>query len=48
MFAAERGHAEVVDLLLKAGADSERKDAEGRTARDLAASDAVRRLLAAD
>ncbi len=48
MIAAERGHAEIVAALLKAGADRERKDAEGKTARDLAASGAVRTLLVAD
>ncbi|MFQ5935584.1 MAG: ankyrin repeat domain-containing protein [Acidiferrobacterales bacterium] len=45
MIAAERDHAEVVTLLLQAGADRGRRDAEGRTAHDLAASDAVRRAL---
>jgi ankyrin repeat protein len=48
MIAAERGHAEVVEALLEAGSDDKRRDARGKTAADLAANDAVRRLLVPD
>ncbi|HEY5726160.1 MAG TPA: ankyrin repeat domain-containing protein, partial [Methylomirabilota bacterium] len=34
--AAREGHAEIVDLLLEAGADPHRPDADGKTPRDLA------------
>ena len=46
MIAAERGHAEIVQTLLEAGADGKHKDGGGMTAVDLAANDTVRRLLA--
>ena len=48
MIAAERGHAEIVEALLDAGAERKRQDAAGKTAADLAANDAVRGLLAAN
>ena len=38
MIAAERGHAEVAKLLLAHGADPARRDKQGKTAADLAAS----------
>jgi ankyrin repeat protein len=47
MLAAERDHPEVVTALLRHGADPMAKDASGRTARDLAANDAVRAALGA-
>lgn len=48
MIAAERGHAEIVEALLEAGADGTRRDAAGKSAMDLAANDAVRLLLGRD
>jgi ankyrin repeat protein len=39
--AAARGHADLVGLLLEAGADPDARDAEGRTARDVARGAAV-------
>ncbi len=46
MMAAERGHAEVVAVLLAAGADAGLRDRDGRTARDLAADAGVASALA--
>jgi ankyrin repeat protein len=46
MIAAERGHGEIVEALLKAGSDRLLKDRQGKSARELAASDEVRALLA--
>ena len=37
MIAAERGHAAVIEVLLRAGAEKARRDREGKTALDLAA-----------
>ena len=45
MIAAERGHAEVAKLLLAHGADPARREQQGKTAADLAASDGVRSVL---
>jgi ankyrin repeat protein len=45
MIAAERGHADIVALLLKHGADAGRRDASGQTAASLASDTAVRELL---
>lgn len=45
MIAAERGHVEVVSLLLERGADPTRRDGEGRTALALAADESVRTAL---
>ncbi len=45
MIAAERGHADVVQMLIQAGADLKRRDAGGKTAADLTTNDAVRLLL---
>ncbi len=45
MTAAERGDAEVVQALIRHGADRAARDKDGKTARDLAASDAVRAAL---
>jgi len=45
MIAAERGHAEVVAALLAAGADATVRDAEGKTALDLASDDTISRML---
>jgi ankyrin repeat protein len=45
MIAAELGHAEVVALLLKSGAKADTRDKDGKTAADLASSDAVRDAL---
>jgi ankyrin repeat protein len=47
MIAAERGDAQVVTALLRHGSDPAAKDGDGRTARDLAANDAVRAALGA-
>jgi ankyrin repeat protein len=46
MTAAELGHEEVVDLLLRRGADSRLKDAAGKTAAEIASSDVLRAKLA--
>lgn len=48
MIAAERGDAVVLAALLGRGADRGRRDKEGNTARDLAATAAIRDSLAAD
>lgn len=45
MIAAERGHAEVIRLLLAHGANPARRDKQGKTAADLADSAAVRAAL---
>ncbi len=45
MTAAQRGHAEIVSLLLAAGADPLAKDLEGLSATELAADDEVRLAL---
>ena len=45
MIAAERGHAEIAKLLLAHGAEPTRRDRQGKTASDLAASAAVRAVL---
>jgi uncharacterized protein len=45
MIAVEHGDAEVAAALLRRGADRAAKDKDGRTARDLAANDAVRAAL---
>ncbi len=47
MIAAERGDPEVVTALLRHGADPKVKDGGGKTARELAANDAVRAALGA-
>ena len=46
MAAAELGHAEIVDLLLGRGADPRDRDATGKSAADLASSEALRATLA--
>jgi ankyrin repeat protein len=46
MIAAESDHPNIIALLLGRGADATREDRDGKTARDLAASDAVREKLA--
>jgi ankyrin repeat protein len=45
MIAAERGHRQMVEFLLTAGADAGIADKEGLTAQDLASSDQIRALL---
>jgi ankyrin repeat protein len=45
MTAAQRGHAQIVTLLLEAGSDATRRDRSGKTAYDLSTSDAVRQAL---
>ena len=45
MTAAELGHDEVVDLLLRRGAKPDLRDKQGKTAADLAASEALRAKL---
>ncbi|PSC04415.1 hypothetical protein SLNSH_14420 [Alsobacter soli] len=45
MSAAELGHAEIVRVLLKAGANPALRDKEGKTAADLADGEAVRAVL---
>jgi ankyrin repeat protein len=45
MIAAERGHAAIVALLIARGAAADRRDKDGKTARDLAANDDVREKL---
>lgn len=45
MIAAERGHSEIVALLVDAGADAGRRDADGNTAADMAGDAAVLRAL---
>jgi ankyrin repeat protein len=47
MLAAEQGHATVVDVLIRAGADASRRDRSGKTAADLASDEAIRQKLAA-
>jgi ankyrin repeat protein len=47
MIAAERGHAQIVMRLLAAGAKSEQRDRDGKTAFDLGATPAVRKALSA-
>jgi ankyrin repeat protein len=47
MIAAEQGHAGVVEVLLKAGANAKLRDREGKGALDLAANDETRRALSA-
>jgi ankyrin repeat protein len=46
MTAAERGHRNIVEALLKAGADPELTDRDGKIARQLAASDEIKALFA--
>jgi ankyrin repeat protein len=46
MIAAEQGHAKVVEILLKAGADPSRRDRDGKQAVDLASGEETRRALA--
>ena len=46
MIAAERGHGDIVEALLKAGSDPSLKDRDGKIAHELAASDEIRTLLA--
>ncbi len=46
MIAAERGHVEVVDALIEAGASTDLEDDEGKTAKELAL-DAGHREVAA-
>lgn len=45
MIAAERGHADIVKLLLARGADPKHTDRQGKTARDLAANETVKAAL---
>ena len=45
MAAAELGHAEIVDLLLKRGADPRDRDAMGKSAADLASTAPIRAAL---
>jgi len=45
MIAAEGGHAGIVDLLLKRGADASRKDKAGKRAADLTVSSSLRERL---
>lgn len=45
MIAAETGHVEMVDLLLRRGADRNLRDKSGKSAVDLATSEAVRQRL---
>jgi ankyrin repeat protein len=45
MIAAERGHAAIAALLLARGAAADLRDKDGKTARDLAATDEVREKL---
>ena len=47
MIAAELGHAMAVEVLVRRGADRSLTDKAGKTARDLATSDSLRRVLAA-
>jgi ankyrin repeat protein len=46
MMAAELDHAEVVDLLIRSGADRNLRDKAGKSVFDLSANDEVRRVLA--
>ena len=46
MIAAERGHAEIVAVLIEAGADPARRDKDGKSAADLARDEALRQRLA--
>ena len=46
MIAAERGHRNIVEALLKAGSDPSLKDRDGKIARQLAASKEIKALLA--
>ena len=45
IIAAERGHSEIVSLLVDAGADGSHRDAAGNTASDVAGNDAVLKAL---
>jgi ankyrin repeat protein len=47
MIAAQLGHAEIVRVLLAAGAEKTRKDKTGKTARDLTGDPEIQALLAA-
>jgi ankyrin repeat protein len=46
MMAAKLDHAEVVEMLIRSGADRNLSDKAGKTVFDLSASDEVRRVLA--
>jgi len=46
MIAAERGHRDIVEALLKDGADPSLKDRDGQSAQALAAGDEIKALLA--
>lgn len=48
MIASERGHAEIVQALIEAGASASARDVSGKSAADLAANASVRALLVAD
>jgi hypothetical protein len=45
MIAAERGHAASAALLLSRGAKADRRDKDGKSARDLAANEETRAKL---
>jgi ankyrin repeat protein len=48
MIAARLGYADVVDFLVRRGADRTKKDSDGKTALDLAANSTVRQKLSAE